>query len=89
MERFRGQLMDGDRALLDEIEGTIAIQEGPGLQEWRGWFWLPDGAQVRTGDTYCLIRDDAWARELIVKSSGPGATGVHVAVFEGNRRFEW
>ena len=42
MERFRGKLMDGDRVLLDEIEGSIAIKEWPGLQEWRGRFWLPD-----------------------------------------------
>ncbi len=88
MERFRGQLMDGDRVLLDEIEGSIAIKEGPGLQEWRGQFWLPDGDQVQPGDRYCLIHDDGRAGELIVASSEPIATGGHVAVFEGNSRFE-
>ena len=41
MERFRGQLRDGDRVVLDEIEGSIAIAEGPGLREWRGRLWLP------------------------------------------------
>ena len=45
MERFRGQLLDGDRTLFDEIEGSIAIEEGPGLQEWRGQFWLPESAR--------------------------------------------
>ena len=88
MERFRGKLMDGDRVLFDEIEGSIAIKEGPGLQEWQGRFWLPDGAQVRPGDRYCLIRDDGRAGELVVQSSGPDANGLHVAVFEGNSRFE-
>ena len=80
--------MDGDRGLLDEIKGSIATAEGPGLQEWRGRFWLPDGAQVRPGDRYCLIRDDGRAGELVVQSSGPGAAGMRVAVFEGNSRFE-
>jgi hypothetical protein len=88
MERFRGKLMDGERVLLDEIEGSIAIKEWPGLQEWRGRFWLPDGGQVRPGSKYCLIHDDGRAGALIVESSGPGATGGHVAVFEGNSRFE-
>jgi hypothetical protein len=88
MERFRGKLMDGDRILFDEIEGSIAIREGPGLQQWRGRFWLPDGAQVRPGDRYCLIRDDGRAGELTVESSWPGASGGHIAVFEGNSRFE-
>jgi hypothetical protein len=88
MERFRGKLMDGDRVLFDEIEKSIAIDEGPGLQEWRGRFWLPDGAQVRPGDKYCLIRDDGRAGEPIVEISGPGVTGVHVGVIEGNSRLE-
>ena len=88
MERFRGQLMDGNRVLLDEIEGPIAIKEGPGLQEWRGRFWLPDDAMVRPGRRYCLLRDDGRAGELIVASSVPAATGGHLAEFEGNSRFE-
>jgi hypothetical protein len=88
MERFRGKLMDGDRVLFDEIEGSISIREGTGLQQWRGRFWLPDGAQVRPGDRYCLIRDDGRAGELTVESSWPGASGGHIAVFEGNSRFE-
>jgi hypothetical protein len=43
---------------------------------------------VQPGGRYCLIRDDGRAGELIVESSGPDATGVQVAVFEGNSRFE-
>ena len=88
MERFRGQSRDGDRDLLDEIERTIAIEEGPGFQEWRGRSWLPDDAMVRPGRKYCLIRDDGRTGELIVESFGPAAAGGHVAEFEGNSRFE-
>ena len=88
MERFRGQLMDGDLVLPDGIEGSIAIKEGPGLQEWRGRFWLAESSPVQPGGRYCLIRDDGRAGELTVESSGPDATGVQVAVFEGNSRFE-
>jgi hypothetical protein len=76
MERFRGNLMDGDLGQFDEIEGSIAIKEGPGLQEWWGRFWLPDCTQVRPGDRYCLIRDDGRAGELVVESSGPSPTGA-------------
>ncbi len=88
MERFRGQLTDGDRILLDEIEGSIAIKEWPGLQEWRGRFWLPESSPVQPGGKYGLIRDDGRAGERVMESSGPGATGGHVAVFEGHSRFE-
>lgn len=68
MERFRGQLRDGDRVVLDEIEVSLAIVEGPVLQEWRGRLWLPDGAQVRPGDRYCLIRDYGQAGQLVPES---------------------
>ena len=88
MECFRSQLMDGDRVLLDEIEESIAIKEWPGLQEWRGQFWLPDDAMVRPGRRNCLIRDYGRAGELIVESSGPAAAGGHVGAFQGNSRFE-
>ena len=76
MERFRGQLLDGDRGLLDEIEGSITIPEGPGLQEWRGRFWLPESSRVRPGGRYGPIRDDGRAGERIVDSFRSGATGA-------------
>jgi hypothetical protein len=88
MESFRGELIDGDRALLDQIEGSITIEEGTGLQEWRGRSWLPEIGRFRPGAKYCLVHDDERAGELIVERSGPAATGGHVAVFEGNSRFE-
>ena len=88
MDRFRGKLMDGDRSCSTRSKVTHRIKEGPGAQEWRGEFWLPESSPVQPGGRYCLIRDDGRAGELIVESSGPDATGVHVAVFEGNSRLE-
>jgi hypothetical protein len=88
MERLRGKLMDGDRILFDAIEGSITIKEGPGLQEWRGRFWLPAGGQVQPGRKYCLLRDDGRAGELLVESFESPATGGDVALFQGNSRFE-
>jgi hypothetical protein len=88
MERLRGRLLEGDRTLFDEIEGDIAIEEGPGLQEWRGQFWLPESSPVRPGGKYCLIRDDGRAGEVIVDRFEPVAAGGALAVFRGNSRFE-
>jgi hypothetical protein len=88
MERLEGKLLDGDQVLFGEIEGSITIEEGPGLPEWRGRFWLPDGGRVEPGRTYGLIRDDGRAGERIVESFGPDATGGDVAVFQGNSRLE-
>ena len=62
MGRLRGPLLGGDRTLFDEVEGSIAIEEGPGLQEWRGQFWLPESSPVRPGGKYGLIRDDGRGR---------------------------
>ena len=76
MERLRGQLLEGDRTLFDEVEGSIAIEEGPGLQEWRGQFWLPESSPVRPGGKYGLIRDDGGAGELIVDRFEPVAAGA-------------
>jgi hypothetical protein len=88
VERLRGKLLDGDQVVFDEIEGSIAIKEGPGLQEWRGRFSLPDGSWVEPGRKYCLLRDDGRAGRLIVESFGPGATGRDVVEFHGDSRFE-
>jgi hypothetical protein len=88
VESLRGKLLDGDRVLFDAIEGSIAIKEGPGLQEWRGQFSLPEGGRVEPGRKYCLLRDDGRAGELIVDRFEPGGTGGDVALFQGNSRFE-
>jgi len=88
MERFLGKLLQGDRTLFDEIEGSITIKEWPGLQEWRGRFWLPEGSPVEPGGKYCLVRDDGRAGELIVDRLEPGAAGGDFAVFQGTSRFE-
>jgi len=88
MEHVRGKLPEGDRILFDEIEGSITIKDGPGLQEWRGQFWLPEGSPVEVGGEYCLVRDDGRAGALIVDRFEPGPAGGDLAVFEGNSRFE-
>ena len=81
-------MLDGDLVLFGEIEGSITIEEGPSLPEWRGRFWLPAGGQVQPGSKYCLIRDDGRAGELIVESFESPATGGDVALFQGDSRFE-
>ncbi|MGO9921607.1 MAG: hypothetical protein ACLQIB_43805 [Isosphaeraceae bacterium] len=88
MERFPGKLLQGDRILFDEIEGAITIKDSPGLQEWRGRFWLPEGSPVEPGGKYCLVRDDERAGELILECLEPGAAEGDLAAFEGNCRFE-
>jgi hypothetical protein len=85
MERLRGQFPEGDRTLFDEVEGSIAIEEGPGLQEWRGQFWLPASSPVRPGGKYGLIGDDGRAGELIVDRFEPVAAGGALAVFRDSR----
>ena len=62
VEHVRGRLLDGDRIVFNEIEGSIAIKDGPGLQEWRGRFWLPESDQVEAGRMYRLFADDGRRR---------------------------
>jgi hypothetical protein len=90
LERLKGELLDGEQLLFGEIESSITIEEGTGLTEWRGRFWLPEGGRVEPGRTCGLIRDDERARERIVESFGPDATGGYVAVWDrakNQRRF--
>ena len=75
MERLRGKLLDGDPHRFDQVEGSIAVQESPGIPEWRGRFWLPDSSPVQSGGRFCLIPDDGRPGEPIVAGSGPGAAG--------------
>jgi hypothetical protein len=58
MNRLRDQLVDGDPHLFDQVEGSIAIQESSGIQEWRGRFWLPASSPVQPGGRFCLIPDE-------------------------------
>jgi hypothetical protein len=76
MERFRGQFLDGDRGLLDEIEGSITIKEWPGVPEWRGRFWLPESSRIQPGGRSGPIRDAGRAGERLMAPSDPGATGA-------------
>lgn len=88
MKRLRGRSREGNRTLFDEVEGSIAIEEGPGLQEWRGRFWLPDSSPIRPGGKDSLIRDDGRAGGPIMNRFEPVAAGGALAVSRGNSRFE-
>jgi hypothetical protein len=80
--------MDSERLLLGGIEGSITMKEWPGIPEWRGRFWLPDGAQVEPGGKNCLIRDDGGARQLFAESFASEAAETDVAVIKDRSRFE-
>lgn len=58
MERSRGKLMGGDRGPPGDRKGSLAFEDRPGFQEWRGRFWLHVGDRIQPGDRYCLIHDD-------------------------------
>jgi hypothetical protein len=75
LERLEGELLDGEEVQFGETESSITIEEGTGLTEWRGRFWVPEGGRVEPGCTYSLIRDDERAKERIVESFGPDAAG--------------
>jgi len=88
LERLGVKLLDGDQVLFGEIKRSNTTEEGTGLTEWRGRFWLPEGGRVEPGRTYGLIRDDERDMERIVSSFASDATGGDVAVFQGNSRLE-
>ena len=75
MERFRGKLRNGDPVPVDQVQGSIAIQEPPGIPEWRGRFWLPESSPVQSGGRFCLIPDDGQPGEPVVEGSRPGGVG--------------
>ena len=75
MECVRGKFVDGDPLRFDPVEGSNAIQEWPGVPEWRGRFWLPDSSPVQAGGKFCLIPDDRHPAEPIVEGARPRAAG--------------
>ena len=83
MERFRGPSLDGNRGLLDEIEGSITIPEWPGVPEWRGRFWLPKaaGSSPVAGPARSATPvgpgNGSWHHPI------PARPARHVAAFEG------
>jgi hypothetical protein len=66
MARLQSKLLDADQVPFDDIERWTPINGRPGLDEWRGRFWLPDGDRVDPTRKYCLIRDDGRAGEMVV-----------------------
>lgn len=88
LERLGGKLLDGGQVPFGEIERSITIEEGTGLTEWRGRFWLPENGRVEPGRTYGLIRHDERAMERIVASFASDGHRGDVAVFQGNSRLE-
>jgi hypothetical protein len=88
MVRLRGKLLNGDPHLFDQVDGSIAVQESPGIPEWPGRFWLPDSSPVRSGGRFCQIPDDGPSGEPVVEGSGRGAAEGSVAVFLDDSRLE-
>lgn len=66
MARLQSKLLDADQVPFDDIERWTPINGRPGLDEWRGRFWLPDGDRVDPTRKYCLIRDDGRTGEMVV-----------------------
>jgi hypothetical protein len=62
--RESAQLPDGNRASLEEIERWNTGNERPGLNEWSGRFWLPDGHQVEPARKCGMIRSDGRTGEM-------------------------
>jgi hypothetical protein len=71
MERSRGQLLDGERILFDQVEGPIAIKKTPSIGEWPGRFWLPADDRVESRRNDCLTGGDGRAGELTVDCFEP------------------
>jgi len=61
MDHFRGTLFEGDRVLLDSVEGYLAFHENKeGRRRWFGLIDLPSDQQalVLPGVRYRLALDD-------------------------------
>jgi hypothetical protein len=66
MASLRVKLLDDEKLSFGDIKGSSPIKESPGLDEWRGRFWLPDGNLVDPTRKHCLIRDDGRAGEMLM-----------------------
>ena len=85
MEPLRGELLDGDQLLFDDLELGTTTTERSGLHEWSGRFWLPAGNRVEPARKYCLIRGDGRAGEMTVDRFGSSDAAGNVAVVQNNR----
>ncbi len=66
MERSGARLLDASQFSFDNIRSLSACVETTNRDEWSGRFWLPTGNRVEPIHTFCLLRRDGRAGEMIM-----------------------
>jgi hypothetical protein len=84
--QFRGTVLDGDRIVAQEVQGTYQSDSSAGRPNtWSGRMSAPADAAIADGETYTLRLADG--REGIITVSGCTATDAGPTVwFRGKGR---
>jgi hypothetical protein len=88
MQEFSGNILDGDKVLVEGIEGILLVNAPPGrTKSWHGTFNLPAGKHIKVGGTYRLELDDGRSGKIIIirrLTTIPNASTVEPVEFKGS-----
>ncbi|HUW18679.1 MAG TPA: hypothetical protein VMW16_05200 [Sedimentisphaerales bacterium] len=75
MEHFRGNILDNNQVLLEDVEGVLYFTALPGgWRTWEGSFAVPAYAGIEIGDgPYRLELEDGRGGEIVIMRKGAEA----------------
>jgi hypothetical protein len=84
MEQFRGQLTRNGQVIIDNVEGRLDIETGPGgATFWTGYFAVPPGQTVERDEPFELLLSGGRKSKIRVERVNQSAAGMTASFGKG------
>jgi hypothetical protein len=84
MEQFRGQLTRNGQVVIDQVEGRLDIETGPGgATFWTGYFAVPPGQAVERNEPFELLLANGRSSKIRIERVNQSAGGVTASFGKG------
>jgi hypothetical protein len=84
MEHFRGQLTRNGQVIVDQVDGRLDVEAGPGgATFWVGYFNVPAGQAVERDEPFELLLADGRSGRIRIQRVNQSAAGMTASFGRG------
>jgi hypothetical protein len=84
MDQFRGQLTRNGQVIIDQVEGRLEIETGPGgATYWAGYFVVPPGQTVEREEPFELLLANGRSSRIRIERVNQSAGGMTASFGKG------